>query len=202
MTEATANHKTEQLLQDVGRLKEALGELPEPIAQPFLIVVSGLPGTGKSYFSRLLAQQVDCAIVESDALRRALFPVPGYSAQESQRLFQALHALIAELLGQGTAVLLDATNLVEHHRERLYHIADQLQLKLIIVRVEAPFEVIRERLERRAQGPDSQDSSDADWMVYQRMKPRAEQIRRNHFVVDTSRNTTPVINKIIRELKR
>ncbi len=202
MTEATANDKTEQLLQDVGRLKEALSELPEPMAQPFFIVVSGLPGTGKSYFSRQLAQQVDCAIVESDALRKVLFPVPSYSAQESHRLFQALHILIAELLGQGTAVLLDATNLVEHHRERFYHIADQLRLKLIIVRVEAPSEVIRERLQSRAQDNDSPDSSDADWMVYQRMKPRAQQIRRNHFAVDTSRDITPVINKIVRELKR
>lgn len=202
MTEASANDNTEQLSQDAGRLEAALGPLPEPMARPFLVVVSGLPGTGKSYLSSRLAQRLDCAIVESDALRNVLFPVPGYSARESQRLFQALHMLVAKLLGQGIPLILDATNLVEHHRERLYHIADRLQLKLIIVRVEAPAEVVRERLQRRAQGADSQDRSDADWTVYQRMKPRAEQIRRNHFAVDTSRDIAPVIDKIVRELKR
>ena len=41
---------------DVERLREALAELPEPVARPFLIVISGLPGTGKSYFSRRLAE--------------------------------------------------------------------------------------------------------------------------------------------------
>jgi predicted kinase len=191
-----------QLSADVQVLKQALAELPEPIARPFLIVISGLPGTGKSYFSRRLAEAWPCLIVESDALRKALFPVPSYNARESECLFQALHLLIEELLSKGIPVLLDATNLIEYHREHLYRIADRLGLKLIIVRVEAPAEVVRERLQRRAQGTDFQDNSDAGWTIYQRMKPKVEQIRRRHFAVNTARDITPVINKIIRELKR
>lgn len=190
----------EQIYSDVQRLKESLGELPEPIVKPFLILISGLPGTGKSYFSRRLTERLSCVRLESDELRKTLFPSPGYSAGESKRLFSALHKLIEELLQQNIPVLLDATNLIEHHREKLYHIADRLEVKLILVRVEAPAEVVQERLQARSDGQD--DSSDADFSIYQRMKQRAQRIRRQHFAVDTSKDISPVIEKIVREAKR
>jgi len=192
----------ERVLSDVQKLKESLPGLPEPVARPFFIIMSGLPGTGKSYFSRKLVERLPCAILESDMLRKILFPSPSYSAQESQRLFSAIHLLISELLNKGIPVLLDATNLAEGRRELLYHIADRARAKLIIVRVEAPVEIVRKRLQARFENPSPEDMSDADFKVYQRMRRRAQKIRRNHFVVDTSRDITPVIEKIIREVRR
>ncbi|MCL0070307.1 AAA family ATPase [Dehalococcoidia bacterium] len=193
----------EQALSDVSRLKESLPELPEPVAKPFLIVLSGLPGTGKSYISRKLAERLPCVILASDTMRRALFPSPVFNAGENQRLFAAMHILIEDLLRKNVAILLDATNLVERHRERLYCIIDRLRVKIIIRRVEAPPEVVQERLQSRmAMDNTSQDSSDADFKVYLRMKNRKQEIRRQHFAVDTSRDIAPVIEKIVRELRR
>jgi predicted kinase len=189
-------------LIDARRLREALPELPEPVAKPFLVVLSGLPGTGKSYVSRKLAERLPCVIVCSDTMRKSLFPSPVYDATENQRLFAAMHVLIEELLGKNVAILLDATNLVERHRERLYCIINRLRLKLIILRVEAPPELVRERLQARMAVNTPEDSSDADFNVYLRMKTRKQEIRRQHFVVDTSRDIAPVIEKIVRELKR
>ncbi len=53
------------------------------------------------------------------------------------------------MLRKGISVALDATNLEEHNREQLYHIADQSGARLVIVRMEAPPEVVQQRLERR-----------------------------------------------------
>jgi len=189
-----------QLTSDVQRLTESLGQLPEPVAEPVFIAVSGLPGTGKSYFCSKLAERLPFIILESDALRKALFSPPSYSSQESSRLFQACHSLIERLLKRGISLILDATNLSERYRERLYNIADRLEAKLILVRVEAPPEVVHERLKTRR--GDSGNKSDADWEVYQRMKPTVQKIRRNHYAVDTSRDITPVLDKIVREVKR
>lgn len=191
-----------ELSEDVERLKESLGQLPEPVVKPALIVVSGLPGSGKSYFCRKLAERLSFPILESDALRKVLFPSPSYSPGESNRLFQACHLLIEELLRRGIALIFDATNLIERHRERLYHIADQTETKLIIVRVEAPAELVRQRLENRTIGAEPLDRSEADWKVYQKMESSAQKIRRNHFAVDTSRDIAPVINKVVREVNR
>lgn len=193
----------EQALGDVSRLKESLPELPEPVAKPFLIVLSGLPGTGKSYISRKLAEHLPCVILSSDAMRRVLFPSPVFDDGENQRLFAALHILIEDLLSKNVAILFDATNLVERHRERLYSIIDRLRLKMIILRVEAPPEVVHQRLQARMAMDDAPPgSSDADFGVYLKMKTTRQKIRRQHFAVDTSKDISPVIQKIVREVRR
>jgi len=189
-----------QLISDVQRLTESLGELPEPVAEPTFIVVSGLPGTGKTYFCNQLAERLPFVILESDALRKALFSSPSFSPKESSHLFRAIHLLIESLLKKGISLILDATNLSEQHREYLYCIADRLDVKLILVRVEAPPQVVYERLKTRLEN--SENKSDAGWAVYQRMKPSVQKIRRNHYAVDTSRDITPVLDKIVREVRR
>jgi hypothetical protein len=189
-----------RLVSDVQLLTESLGQLPEPVVKPAFIVVSGLPGTGKSYFCRKLAERLRFIILESDALRKALFSSPGYGASESGRLFRTIHLLIERLLKKGVSLIFDATNLSERYRERLYSIADHLDVKLILVRVEAPTEVVQERLKARRENPENK--SDADWAVYQRMKSSVQKIGRNHYAVDTSRDITPVLDKIVREVRR
>jgi hypothetical protein len=119
------------------------------VAKPTLVAVSGLPGTGKSYFSTKLAERLPFVILESDALRKILFPRPTYSAEESAWLFRVVHRLIERLLRRGIPVILDATNLSERHREYLYSIAEHLNVKLILVRVEAPPGLVAGRLHQR-----------------------------------------------------
>jgi predicted kinase len=199
-----------QIRQDVQRLRESLGELPEPIISPVLIVVSGLPGSGKSYFCRRLAARLSLPsthspatpfpILESDVMRRLLFPTPSYSRGENHRLFRSCHILIEDLLQRGISLILDATNLIEHHRDHLYRIADRVRAKLIIVRVEAPLELVQQRLQNRLASLDPEDRSEADLVVYRRMSAAAQRIGRNHFAVDTSREIAPIIDKIVREV--
>jgi predicted kinase len=189
-----------QLVSDVGRLSESIGQLPEPIAEPALIVVSGLPGTGKTYFCNRLAERLPSVVLESDVLRKTLFSPPSYSAKESSQLFRAIHQLIQKLLVKGIPLILDATNLSERNREYLYSIADRLDAKLVLVRVEAPPKVVRQRLEARR--GKTENKSDADWATYRRMKYSVQRIRRNHYAVDTSRDITPVLDKILKEVTR
>ncbi|MBI2860424.1 MAG: ATP-binding protein [Chloroflexi bacterium] len=191
-----------QAASDAKLLADSLGQLPEPEVQPAFVVVSGLPGSGKSYFCRKLAERAPFLILESDVLRKALFPRPSYTPDENTRLFQGVHHLIEDLLKRSIPVILDATNLSEQHRERLYSIAERLDARLILVRVEAPQELVRERLTARTAGKDRESRSEAGWNVYQKMRPAVQKIRRRHYVVDTSRDITPVIDKIVREIEK
>ena len=99
-------------------------------------------------------------------------------------------------------MLLDATSLVEARRRRLYTIAVQRDVKLVLVRVEAPPEVVRERLAARNRQEQREDHSDADWRVYQRMRRSEEPIGRGHITVDTSREIGPAVDKVVREITR
>lgn len=191
-----------QVVSDVQKLAANLGTLPEAHVQPALIVVSGLPGTGKSHFCDQLAERLPLVILNSDMLRKTLFPSPSYRAEESGQLFQAIHRLIEDLLKKGIPLVLDATNLSERYREHLYRIADRQKARLILVRVEAPAEVVYERLQARSGEDYPENHSDADWSVFQKLKPTVEHIRRRHFTVDTSQDITPVLKKIVREVNR
>jgi len=188
--------------EDVEKLRGGLNGLPQPQVKPQLIVVSGLPGTGKSFFCRKLAEKLPFLILASDALRKVLFSTPQYNEQENKRLFSACHVLIEELLKKGIPVIFDATNLLEHHREYLYRAAERAGAKLILVWVEAPPEVVRQRLLTRERTAVPQSDSEAGWEVYNKMRPRREKISRNHLVVDTSQDITGAVDKIVRATSR
>ena len=186
--------------QDVSLLAKGLGILPGLVARPALVVVCGLPGAGKSHFSRLLAGRVPMAVLETDVLRRRLFHRPTYSQKESHRLFQVCHLLVRHLLQQGIRVLFDATNLREQHREELYRIAEETGARLVLVWLEVPEEVVQSRLEKRAQGGAPEDHSEADWQVYQKMRWEMEPIQRPHLVVDTSGDIRPALARVVEEV--
>ena len=177
----------------------ALGPLPPPRARPVLVVVSGLPGTGKSRLCQELSRRSGAVVLESDALRRRLFPRPTYSRQESRRLFDLIHAAVERLLRQGVSCILDATNLAERHRQPLYEIAAACAAELLLVEVTAPAAVALARLQQRAATPGS--LSEADAAVYQRMRRQREEIGREHFVVDTSKPTEEALAAISRRLE-
>jgi predicted kinase len=108
---------------------------------------------------------------------------------------------LEELLLKGISVILDATNLTESNRKPLYRIAERTNAKIILVRVEAPAAVVKKRLQSRSALPGS-SKSDADWAIYRKMMASDEIIKRPHYTVNTSRNMTPVIEKIVGEASR
>ena len=87
-----------QLTSDVQLPTADLGQLPEPKVNPIVIAVSGLPGTGKSYFCQKLAERLPFTILESDVLRKIIFSTTGCGFAESSRLFGAIYQLIDKLL--------------------------------------------------------------------------------------------------------
>lgn len=183
----------DSLQTDVDVILAALGPRLPRRRRPVLVLIVGLPGTGKSSFAAQLAARTRLVILESDALRRLIFPNPRYSAAESSRLFAAVHAAIDRLLAKGTPCLLDATNLTEAHRQPLYDIADARGAKLVIVEVVAPRQVVHQRLKDRAQ--QGAANSEADVFVYERMRRQREEISREHIVVDTSQDVEPAVEQ-------
>ena len=189
------------LEEDIRKLESSLSDVPPPASGGLaLVLVSGLPGSGKSYFSRELTKRYRLAHLNSDVLRRALFPRPTHGAAESTRLFAAVHALVERLLSRSVGVVLDATNLKEEHRRPLYDIAERAGAVPVIVQTEAPPEIARRRLEARARDQDSEDASEATVAVYDRMRREAEPIERPHIRVDTSKDLEPALQEVLRRL--
>jgi predicted kinase len=185
--------------KDADILQGTFGLPPPPVESPFMVLISGLPGSGKSYLARRLSEPLGALVLQSDALRKTLFSKPDYTPGESGRLFRAMRLLAGRLLSQSIPVIIDATNIIESNRRPFYHEAESLGVRLFIIQATAPEEVVKERLESRKQ--ECGQKSDADWEVYRKMAAQAEKIRRPHITIDTSKGMEPFIEKIVQEIR-
>lgn len=193
---------TDRLDHFIAKVEGQLTNTDETTVSPVLIMLSGLPGAGKSDLARRLVEILPFVIIESDHVRKILFPQCEYTAEESRWVHRTCHALMAKLLRKGVRVIYDATNLYERHRELVYRLADSEGVKLITIKVVAPGEVASQRLDERHQGGgDHRDMSDADRGVYQRMARNAEPIGRNYVVVDTGKDLDLAITKLLRLMR-
>jgi predicted kinase len=186
--------------RDVARLRETLGELPPAAPGPALVALTGLPGTGKSYFAARLREALGGRVVvlESDALRKALVARPTYSLLESARLFGACHALIEELLAEGRVVVFDATNLFARGRRELEEIADRRGARYLLVRLFAPRALALERIGKRLTQPDGGNQSEAGPEVYEKMRLAEDWVTESHLAVNTARDIGPAMARVAR----
>lgn len=175
---------------------------PHRTIKPVLIVMVGLPGVGKSTLAHAVAPALLAAVVESDMVRKTLFQAPTHSGPESAWVHGVARAVIERLLLRGVSVVSDATNLRESNRELLYHLADQCGARLLVVRVVASAELVRQRLERRRTARTPHDLSDATWEVYQRMQKDQEAIRRAHITVDMGSTLEAAVQQVLRAARR
>ncbi len=174
-----------------------LARIGQPSTSPVLLVLAGLPGTGKTHFARRLVERLPFLVLETDRLRKVLVSSPRYTAGEHRRVFDSCHLLTEEYLAQGHPVLFDATNLTDKARVPLYRIAESLNRPIAMVEVTAPREVVRRRLRSREAGLDRDTNSDAGWLIYCRMAPAWEPISEKHYSVDSSSDITPVLEQVV-----
>ena len=167
---------------------------------PALVIMVGAPGSGKSYLARMLGAALGAVLIQTDVVRKELYPDPQYTAAEHTAVYAACHQRIREALARGERVVFDATNLRERRRRTLYQMAERADAIVEIVVAYASDAVIRERLRGRAEGVDPEDRSDADLGVYLRMRRDTEPVPRPHVVVNTSAAPGPAIRLLERQL--
>jgi aminoglycoside phosphotransferase family enzyme/predicted kinase len=137
-----------------------------------LLVVGGLPGTGKSTLAAGLARRLDAAHLRSDEVRKELAGIPTgqraaapfghgiYGRASTAATYHAMLERARRLLAHGETVVLDASWHDPQWRQAAAHLADATSADLVELRCDAPVDVARNRLLERARR--GTDASDAD----------------------------------------
>jgi aminoglycoside phosphotransferase family enzyme/predicted kinase len=165
--EVPADAAADALLAAHRLLLLALRELQPPALRPCLVLVTGLPGTGKSTLASRLAAD-GFAWVRSDAVRKQLAHLSEapdsniYTPAWTDRTYATClqHARAALLAGD--RVVVDANFKREAQRAPFLALARDLGVPLLLLVCDADPAVVRDRLAKR-----TGDLSDADIAVYE-----------------------------------
>lgn len=161
-----------------------------------VIIVFGLPGSGKSYFASRLAKSMHAVYLNSDRIRKEMFEQRTYSPREKKAVYGQMLLGLRKALKQRKNVVLDATFHKTVTRELfIKEMAGKGAIRFIEVR--AAESIIRERL--RKERPDSE----ADLPVYQRICLAYEPLAEPHLVLkSTNENIDAMLLKAAEYLKK
>jgi hypothetical protein len=149
-----------------------------------LVLVGGLPGTGKTTVARGLADRLGWSVLRSDEIRKDLLGVAhttrlagdfgegAYDDATTATVYGEMLRRASRLLSMGEPVVLDASWTDRRRRDEAAEVAAGATSPLVAVRCEAPPTITHARLIERAAG--ELDASDASPAIAGAMAARAD----------------------------
>ncbi len=148
-----------------------------------LVLIAGLPGTGKTTVARAFAESSGATHLNSDALRRQLGLMGHYTPEDKQKVYKALLENARDALLKGQTVVVDSTFYNETVRSAFRHLAQDCQVPLHWVEVRADEAVLLQRLQQ------TRPDSEADYKVYLDIRRQFEPLPDERLVIDTGQET-------------
>lgn len=178
-----------------------------------LILVSGLPGTGKTSLAHELSSRLGTVVISSDLVRKELAGLSPdehryesyeggiYSPEFTLKTYREMLARARNMLETGRSVIVDATFRKRERRVEFSRLAQEMGAEFWVVEARCPEEVVRERLKGR---PEERTASDALWETYLAQRREFEPVEEvppsQHVIVDTSRSLAVITSETVSRL--
>jgi predicted kinase len=141
-----------------------------------IIIIFGLPGSGKSYFAKNLAKKLNIAHFNSDIIRKTLFPKPDYTPAEKEQIYDFLLDKLNSSIENKEAIIIDAT-FSGKNRDVFIARTSENPNEIFWIEIKASEQTIRERLAKPR--PDS----DANYMVFEALKEEWQPLPIEHLTI-------------------
>ncbi len=110
-----------------------------------LYLMLGYPGSGKTTTAKLIAELTGAEHLWADHVRREMYKQPTYSHLENLHLYTHLNDMTDQLLSVGKSVVFDTNFNFYKDRQHLREIASRYKVRTIVVWVNAPKDLAKQR---------------------------------------------------------
>jgi len=149
-----------------------------------LIILTGLPGTGKSTVAAALARELGADILSTDKIRAGVRGKPGFSRSEKGGVYGKMFARAKRALEAGRSVVLDGTFYLESLRKAGAEAGRRAGASVFVVEVTSPIPIVKRRMERRLRT--AKGIRPAGFEVHGFIRKSFEPVRGRRSTVDTA----------------
>ncbi|WP_221393543.1 ATP-binding protein [Dyadobacter sp. NIV53] len=162
-----------------------------------IVIVSGLPGSGKSFFAEKLSKALGAEYISSDRIRKGLNASGLYTFSDKLAIYLAMAEKTRKAVKGNRTVVVDAT--FYHHTMRDYfkQLAEEETVPIYFILVKTTEQIAKKRLsEPRA-------DSEADYGVYVSIKNQFEKYTFPHLTLfSTNDNIEEMLSKTTEQLSK
>ncbi|HLP94084.1 MAG TPA: AAA family ATPase [Saprospiraceae bacterium] len=158
-----------------------------------LIIIAGLPGTGKTTIAKALAALTGATHLNSDVIRSQLGLMGQYTAEAKQHVYDGLLERAGAALAAGKTVIVDSTFYQKSIREPFEKLANDCGVAVIWVEIQASERTLEDRL--RKPRPDSE----ADFAVYEKIRDQFEPLPEERLILNSEMETPESAAKRIQQ---
>lgn len=154
-----------------------------------LIMVMGLPGSGKSYFAKAIAYKISGLHFNSDIIRKQEQQQEHsvYAAKNKFQVYKTMFQQVCLALDEGNIVVVDATFSLQQYRDQYVNYARIHEIPLKVILISANEHTILQRVQRVR--PDS----DADFEVYKKIKSEFEPINMGYLQLESDQYSLDIL---------
>ena len=146
-----------------------------------LIMIGGLPGSGKSYLAKALSNKVNAVHINSDVVRKEMNNLGKYETTDKNLVYNQMKQRLISILDRGSNVIVDTTFYKKSLRTEIVEIAKDRKCKPYFILVTADDEIIKKRVSVKRK------DSEANFEVYKKLKKQFEPINIDYLEIDTSK---------------